>query len=262
MQKLIIALIFLSTYAIAGRDGNGGNEIALRFTQIAANSLKFLETPGKNTHNLDLDKLESAIKNTKVYSVTYKLCADDSDKLCPEEAGFVAKNYPEKNEILVSVDKWKALSIEEKVRIVIHEYLGMIDIETGNYNVSSNIVVALGHKEGEQYACQLSLIKNSYPTRILGSAGFVVHNSGVKAMGSSDPIKNSKNDVVFRMVSAKDYLRGSVEISEVDRGLPFLYVKKRNEILFDNVTFFNGEPIGVKVFKKDDKLLQISCVHI
>ena len=261
-MKILILALFLTTYTFAGRDGNGGNEIALRFTQIAANSLNFLSSPGKNPTNIDLEKLEEAIQKTQVYVVGYKLCADDSDRECPDEAGFVAKNYPLKGEILINEGKWQKLSLEDKIRIVLHEYFGIIGLEEGNYNLSSNIIIALEHKEGEQYACQLSLIKNSYPTRVLGSEGFIVHNSSVKSMGKSSQIENSNYDVVFRMVTAKNYLRGTVEISEVDRDLPFLYVKSKKEILFENVTFFNGEPIGVKVFKKDDKLLQISCVHI
>lgn len=65
------------------------------------------------------------------------------------------------------------------------------------------------------------------------------------------------------MVGAKNYLRATVEISQVDRSnLAFVLVKKINKKIFDNVTFFDGEPLGVKVFQKDRFILQISCIHI
>lgn len=105
--------------------------------------------------------------------------------------------------------------------------------------------------------------KNTYPYKVLGSAGFLVGNGNVNSMIASSPIQYSKNDVVFRMVSAENYLRGTVEISEIDRENPhFIMVERRNEIIFENETFFDGEPVGVKVFQRGDKLLQISCVHI
>ncbi len=263
-MKLLIILLFSSNIAFTkGRDGNGGNEIAMRFTQIATDSLKFLKKPGNNSKKINLQKLENAIKDTKVYVVTYKLCDDSKDKTCPGESGYVAKNYPLQDEIYINEVRWRKLSFEEKVRITIHEYLGIIGVEAGNYSISSNIIIGLNATEGRNYSCQMSLVELNKTTPVLGTAGFVVSNFNISGGLKSFPIKYSKDDVVFRIVTGKNYLRAQIEIARVNRkNKHFVEIKELKEIVFPEMIFFEGEPIGVKVFKNQKYHLQVACSHI
>lgn len=279
MKLFIFTLILTSSlYAGKGRDGNGGNEIALRFTQIAQKSLKYMEDQielkkarGRNSefNKINTNLLKQAIEETKIYVVTYKLCNKADDKLCPDEDGFVAKNYPDTNEIYINEKKWKSLSFEEKVRVTLHEYFGLIALEEATYHLSSKVIIALNSPQNSShYSCQMSLIHESRDLlngryKVLGSNSFTFPLGSTGGRRKSAPIQYSKDNVIFSVVMSNNYLRGKVQVAKIDRkNQHFIQVKKVKEVIFENKTFFDGEPIGVKVFKKDDYLLQVSCIHI
>ncbi|MDH4467648.1 MAG: hypothetical protein QE271_06275 [Bacteriovoracaceae bacterium] len=268
-----------------GRDGNGGNQVAMRFTEIATESLKYLEKNTELYPNINLKSLNSSIETTKIYSVTYKLCSKDDDRSCPDESGFVAKNYPDKGEILINENLWQSLVLEEKIKIVLHEYFGIMGIELSNYVFSSTMKIALEFQETNQYACQLALFQKNLPQKfasknfeLLGNATLVINSTGAEGKMLSSPLlfqpnieqkgrkskkKDTDLDVVFRLVVGKNYLRGNVELAKVNRKTKhFIDVTETTSVIFENTTFFEGEPIGIKNFESKDYKLQVACSHI
>jgi hypothetical protein len=164
---------------------------------------------------------------------------------------------------MVCESEWKNLTLDSRIKIVLHEYFGLMGLEAANYNFSSDIIIALNFQETLLYSCQLALFQTKYPVISLGSAAFIINSTGSGASIQSFPMKQSKDDLVFRVVLGKNYLRGTIEISKVDRkNKYFVSVKETKKVLFNNITFFDGEPIGVKIFQNDIFKLQVACTQI
>jgi hypothetical protein len=66
-----------------------------------------------------------------------------------------AKNYPDRKLIEFGRNRWCALDMETKVKILFHEYLGVMELEgTGDFRISDRLQVALNPT---QFHCEVPL---------------------------------------------------------------------------------------------------------
>ena len=175
-----------------GREGNGGEAIALEFTKVALEGADYIHLQKKRLFNPDsilaevnLSQLLETIAKTRVFAVERKLCSRDSDTECPQEAGFVAKNYPRGHEIHVNLKRWEQLSSTDKVRTALHEYFGIMGLERGNYRYSSRVIIAHNNNENEHFfSCQFSLYQCQMNSFALN--GPCQASSGVATIGKGN----------------------------------------------------------------------------
>jgi hypothetical protein len=137
MRALLMGLItFISVSAFAGiRDvGNGGDAIALEFTTLARQVSKDIKIEAQHLFpEFSAEDLESVIESTKVASV---------DKTILNGVEKDAINYPRLKLIEVSRSRWKSRSVStEKLRaLVLHEYLGIMNINDADYKISGRLI--------------------------------------------------------------------------------------------------------------------------
>lgn len=123
--------------AISGA-GNGGDELRAEFSAAANDGLAaVLKIKPDALTQAEQAAVRGSFASTKVYGVNFKLCVDDNDARCPSEEGFIAKNYPEQNIILVNTLKWGAANLLVRRSNALHEHLGIIGVERGNSAISS-----------------------------------------------------------------------------------------------------------------------------
>lgn len=252
---------------LGGREGNGGNEIAMNFTERAYEAIKQIKAQQSLLFQsnfafdkINMEQLMKAVEVVDVFAVDYKLCANENDKNCPDEEGFVAKNYPLMSEIHIDVDKWLKLSNEEKTLVALHEYLGILGVEESNYHVSSDLLATSTDELNYEHAsCNFTLIqKDGYKTTVYTATkdaqsfvtgGFLV------------PLVNSrlKTTMVLSGVITTGYLR--IQISEGYQEYPFsTHFKKNGKIIIPETVVHQGSVSFSKKIQKDDLILHSSCI--
>ena len=137
MKKLIVALFsILSASAFSGvRDiGNGGDAVVLEFKTYAAQVVKDIKNEAFQIFpEFTLVDLEYALERTEVVSV---------DKTILEGIEKDAINYPTRGLIEISRSRWQLKSnTPDQIRaLVLHEYLGIMNIDDGDYKISQRLV--------------------------------------------------------------------------------------------------------------------------
>jgi hypothetical protein len=138
MKSLLVIFIFallsqsvLASVAAGPRViGSGGDVYALQFVSSAEQVLQYLQkTP---LRSIDLVALEQAVNSAKVESTeeTLKLEGMDKDAL----------NYPAQNRIVFSRKRWEAMATNERLALVLHEYLGLLGQKDASYQFSKNLL--------------------------------------------------------------------------------------------------------------------------
>ncbi|MEE3077774.1 MAG: hypothetical protein VX341_00455 [Bdellovibrionota bacterium] len=111
-----------------GNDGpHGGDSYGSEFSTIGyeiALSLSEL-----NQSIVDDEKFMKAIESVVVYS-------DESSRVTLNSQIVDALNFPNDNIILVNRDRWRVMNLTQKIRLVFHEYLGIINSERDVYKSS------------------------------------------------------------------------------------------------------------------------------
>ncbi|EPZ49709.1 hypothetical protein M902_0871 [Bacteriovorax sp. BAL6_X] len=247
-----------------GREGNGGDDIAAEFFEIGAKLRDQIEGQqallfSKHSifDDINLDLLDLIVEKTAVFSVNYKLCSRVGDYRCRNERGFVAKNFPETLEIHVNQQRWESLTDHEKLKIVFHEYLGLLGHEEGTYNLSSLLVVdAKEQSSFNNVSCSFSYIDQLNRLHS-GAASGVKHSilsGGVPLM-----MGNHFNYMISYVIST-GYLR--IELRE---GKPFansVMPKFEVEPILPEVIVFDGAVEGRKSIEFDKGKLVISCTGV
>jgi hypothetical protein len=136
MKSLLSFLTFFvfATTAVAGPRviGNGGDIYALQFASYADRIVKYLQVNQDDVPEINADKLEQIVADTKIESTTEKLVLN----------GYVkaAINYPDKKLIVINQDQWSNSSDRERSALVLHEYLSLMGIEDAKYAVSKRVL--------------------------------------------------------------------------------------------------------------------------
>lgn len=118
--------VSLGTYAGPRVIGNGGDIYALQFISYADKILLYLQN--SNVKELDLQALAKVIETAVVESrmEPLKLRGFDKDAI----------NYPLENRIIFNSKRWSSMINEERLALVLHEYLGLLGKEDANYSYS------------------------------------------------------------------------------------------------------------------------------
>ncbi|MFZ4713772.1 MAG: hypothetical protein ACOYL6_08685 [Bacteriovoracaceae bacterium] len=125
-----------------GGAGNGGNILVSEFFKEFLVGVEILKLSRK-VSEIEIEKLKDFAKKSKVYPVEFQLCQDDSDSTCSDDVAYAAKNYPQKNIILLDgrdlTTKWRKLSLTQKRRLAVHEIAGLAGMEVANHILSTQI---------------------------------------------------------------------------------------------------------------------------
>lgn len=126
---LILALPLVSFAAKAGNEvGNGGDGYSQEFISLGRSMLERMrQNPDPRVANLEA--LSEAVEKTNVST---------KNQLELAGAEVDAINYPETKRIELSRARWKGYNAEEKAALVLHEYLGIANIEDKHYQVSGS----------------------------------------------------------------------------------------------------------------------------
>lgn len=131
---LIITWILLlnSLSAVAGvkEVGNGGDVYALQFIAMAEKALLYLQN--SESPDVNLTDLSAAIEATKVESTIQVLILQGVKK--------DALNFPGERRIIFNSQRWASMVTEEKLALVLHEYLGILRIEDASYKISKKLL--------------------------------------------------------------------------------------------------------------------------
>lgn len=134
MKNLLVffTLLLLSQNLHAGPRviGNGGDVYALQFVSYANKILLYLQN--SQVEGLDIKTLSKAIESAKVESTTKDLKLNGMDK--------DAINYPTQNRIVFNQKRWSSMLNDERLALVLHEYLGLIGKEDANYQFSKLVL--------------------------------------------------------------------------------------------------------------------------
>ncbi|MDD0851640.1 hypothetical protein HBN50_00980 [Halobacteriovorax sp. GB3] len=114
--------------ASLGNDGpNGGDSYGSEFASIGFELAKSLTKLENNI--IDANAFLKATEEVVVYS--------DEGKYVKVNGQLVdALNFPKDKKILISRKRWREMTISQKIRLVFHEYLGIIDNERNVYKTS------------------------------------------------------------------------------------------------------------------------------
>jgi hypothetical protein len=138
MRKLIASLLIMSglvnaAISFAGvKEGGGGDSVAFEFTQIAQSwDHFFLSFKEKSELPFDRDSFHQNVSKVLVRSEEHIYLNGEVD----------ATNEP--GRIDVSRSRWNAISIDAKFNLVLHEYLGTLDLDR-HYELSGPLVRKFG----------------------------------------------------------------------------------------------------------------------
>ncbi len=139
-NEVINTEIFLGKLARSGGAGNGGNILISEFFKEALVSLEIARFSQLLSES-EVNKVKKVLSETKVYLVQFQLCDLNDDSSC--YPGYAAKNYPEKNIILLDSrdleDRWVNMTSLQRKRLAFHEVLGLAGIEVANHVFSTQI---------------------------------------------------------------------------------------------------------------------------
>jgi len=123
--------------------GNSGDAIAQEFTGYATETFGIFKIiPSSSLYEAQVQLLEQALRDTKVYSVNFNLCWEENPN-CSEKESLVSKNFPADKIILVNRTQFSGLeTVRLKMLHSFHEYAGISKIEENNYSFSSKVLDA------------------------------------------------------------------------------------------------------------------------
>lgn len=134
MKNLRLILFLLLLVPATGHAtkivGNGGDTYAIEFVSTAEEVHKYLQASVAGI--VDAKTFGAAVLNTKVESTDGKLVLDGAVK--------DAINYPSLRRIVFSRGRWTNMTDHERAVLVLHEYLGILQIKDASYQRSKKIL--------------------------------------------------------------------------------------------------------------------------
>ncbi|MCM2279643.1 MAG: hypothetical protein NDJ89_16335 [Oligoflexia bacterium] len=134
------ALLMATTASLAepgrgGDVGNGGDAWVAEFAHYAAEVRNRVAESSDFDELVPWESLASIMRSAKLESTDSVLF--DRDGLERE-----ALNFPERELIRFNRARWSALSADRRLVLVLHEYLGLMKFDDGNYEISRLILRA------------------------------------------------------------------------------------------------------------------------
>ncbi len=150
---LAIPMVFFSPVTVQARAGNGvgngGDIAALEFTWLARIALRRLELSNLVADDLvTIEKLKAAIESTRIVFV---------EELVLLEQAVDAINYPSVALIQVRRGAWERMKHSTpttRLAFVIHEYLGIAEVDDHQYKTSKKLVELMFGERSSDIASQ------------------------------------------------------------------------------------------------------------
>ena len=132
---LLLQMLLFQAPAFADRGssvGNGGNDLGASFVAIGRTLLNSMKTFGQDRFpEVEFDVFEKAIEQDKVVVVTTR-----------NQEGRVVENFPDQSLFKLYKHEWK--HAQDKLTLVLHEYLGIMGVEKSeSYATSTELISRL-----------------------------------------------------------------------------------------------------------------------
>lgn len=113
-----------------GNDGpNGGDAYGGEFVSLGHEIASEMEKIERSNFEVDLGEFKKILKQVIVYS-------DEGRYIAVNGQPVDALNFPNDKKILINRERWRQMGLKEKLRLVLHEYLGILNVERNVYKVS------------------------------------------------------------------------------------------------------------------------------
>ncbi len=134
---LIFALLFVFTSAFsAGNEGgHGGDPYALEFATIGDELSKLLRAYEPGHAGLFANYHFTAAQFAKAVVET-RIVSNEGNSVLLRGNEVDAINTPEKLEVLINRTRWRESDLSARVKLVLHEYFGIIGVERDRYDAS------------------------------------------------------------------------------------------------------------------------------
>lgn len=162
-KLLLLILLLLTTattvFASAGNElGNGGDLVAQEF--IAAGRKLAEELRRKPDPRIpDAEKFAAAVEAVKVSTA-------ESLTLHGNEVDAI--NFPQDQHIDVSRSRWRESTPGKRASLVLHEYLGVMGVDDGHYQISGSYAEAFAIPEEKPKRFEATLFSNYGMAQTLG----------------------------------------------------------------------------------------------
>lgn len=145
-MKLFLTIFLFPVLVNAGEargneGAHGGDSYAQEFVNIGlalAKTFRAIDPARTKAYNFTAVSFKTAVDTVQVTSEEHA-----SVKLKNIERDAI--NYPDENRILLNRTRWREASLQQKLRLVMHEYFGILNVERDHYNVSyefQDVVIA------------------------------------------------------------------------------------------------------------------------
>lgn len=142
LKTLAYLTLLLPLLAHAGREGNGGDPLALEFAQSARDAIQDIQNSAGEYPAIKAAELSATLSTAKILIVNEALFVT-SGKTKQESA---AVNFSETNSIYVNRKSWSSITSSEiRKALALHELLGLAGKEsTGSYPISQKYLLRQG----------------------------------------------------------------------------------------------------------------------
>ncbi|MES2769967.1 MAG: hypothetical protein V4596_12550 [Bdellovibrionota bacterium] len=197
MKLLALLIVILITPpSFAGNDGgSGGDAYAKEFEMLARELHKTFKQDESNPALIKWRLKPSLFE--LVVNTTLLRSADGSEVIL-DAMEVDAINYKNRRLILINQDRWRQRSLLQRLELTLHEYLGILDIEKGNYIVTnelSDLIVQTYNRIKNSNSNQINLF---YGNQKIGSS----MNSAIICDQSSpayaDAVELAKNEAITK----------------------------------------------------------------
>lgn len=131
MKLIMFILLLLPATSHATKVvGNGGDTYAIEFVNTAEEVQKYLQEGAPRL--VDAKAFAAELLKTRVESTDKKLTLDGTIK--------DAINYPALKRIVFNRERWTNMTDHERAVLVLHEYLGILQVKDGSYQHSKKLL--------------------------------------------------------------------------------------------------------------------------
>lgn len=123
-------------FAQGNEGGHGGDTYVIEFATLGK-----LISAGFNSFSDETLKQNYFTKEAfEMVVKTVKIASHSKEEMLLEGEEVDAINFPDKDLIKINRDRWRELSLEGRIKLVMHEYFGILGVERDHYKVSLNFL--------------------------------------------------------------------------------------------------------------------------
>jgi hypothetical protein len=179
----VVAKKMKASASLGTNSGGGGDHDGQAFTAIGR-LVKDQLVEQKGSVKIDTEEFEKALQVVEVEFVNEPLFLNDVKK--------DAINYPKTNKIRVYKSAWDEMSLNAKRALVLHEYLGIMEIEDSTYGLSYKLL----NLKPEKFQCTVMMSNNNSRDRAqLSTRVDSTYDGGLKY--DSEAVKLSRERLVL-----------------------------------------------------------------